>query len=283
DVDPNYVSLFKVNGDKKYRVTDYIFRASRRQYTGLDYSIKPTGTTYTYKRPNTISTDVTAEMIAEGENLFDRIPYAAVRAKFSVAGSKSMEAKEPVYAIKGVYIGGIRDLKEKYNKDNAETFTISTDGLSTDEASIVKEVVDAVKQYLKNGWTEVAADAEEDDIAEAIEADGDRLKNYYKADEYPYRGTTAIDIQRGLAGYYTYYAQYITHDNSASAVPQDKYGVSRNYVYQIGVNKFTFLGNNGTGLVGDGPKEADLSDLFLEMTVKVADWLVNPYNSAWNF
>ncbi|MDE5773520.1 MAG: fimbria major subunit [Muribaculaceae bacterium] len=257
--------------DAPYRVTDSYDGEDENTYMAGSYAdaryyLIPDTKETIYMRPNTLSYN--KDFVPS----FNKVPYAAIKAQIILnnAGTESSYAKgESLFAMNGILIGGARDLK-KLDVDGEEfAVNFDTTGLTTTEKEdiekAIEDVVTAVNNYIEgHNFSDLS-------VAGNLTKENNNIKEFLQAEEY----TRAADGK-----YYTYYATYILHDKDS----KDNawlYGVSRNTVYQLGVESFGFLGNNGKGKIGDGPKPSNIQDLIMKLSITIKDWELNDINSGW--
>ena len=253
-----------------YRMTDSFSSDAVIRYEDYNYYITKESK-YQYKRPNTVSKNYTFKYNKED---FKKFPYAVVKAEFqckNFAGtgkeSESMKQGKKVYAIDGIFLGGFEDFKalraaKKQLKISYTEKTGDKDNFSTAEKANIKLIEDNYNRLLAMTLPSENPNATMDDEKWFQQGLGDKVDVYEPVD----------------GKYYTYYAHLIIHDSGASDVYW-KYGVSRNTAYALTVKSFKYLGNSGDGLPGEGPTPADLSDMGLSLTVKVAPWTLNVENN----
>ncbi|MDE6006224.1 MAG: fimbria major subunit [Muribaculaceae bacterium] len=281
-----------------YRATAVKTSDERAEYQSLDYSYLNSANKFTYAHPNTISKAYTLKKSVDD---YKALPNAAIKVKFNCtnfagtgAVSESMKKGDNVYAVNGVFIGGVKDYI-KLKKAN-KTFAISNsyaDG--SDEYTKVKAVVD-----LYNGLNYSLMPSQKDGKTEGGTEDDAWFKKQFPnvdtyAPEYA-EGESKATTADGAHKYYTYYAKFITHftdpsdvlvqdwmkDKSGNILPQWMYGVSRNTSYALAVNSIRFMGATGDKGVGDGPTASDISTLWIDLSITIKPWDVNVSNTAWD-
>lgn len=220
-----------------------------------------------YARPNTIYQGTPVSYI--------KVPYAVVKAKITVDGAdennSSFGKHEALFAMDGILIGGARDLKALKTASKQFAVTYNETGLDTDKK---KEIDAAITKVVGKVNNYIATHQFKDlDTGTNLDDENAEIVKLLDAEQYDY------DTKN--KGYFTYYASYIQHSNTATDDAW-KYGVSRNTVYQLGVASFGFLGNNGEGEIGDGPAISKIQDLYMNLTVTISDWELNILNKGWN-
>lgn len=278
-------------GTLKYRVTDVV-EAGKGDlefgtYAGVnDFNYNNlTATNKTiYRRPNTVST--AWNWYPEGENFYLNYtvaPFAVIKVEFknnSFAGldwgSVSMAAGEDVYAVNGVFLGGFSDyMKMREEKKEFKIEYSDADAFTETEKTRIASLVSAYNNLLKVETlpSQYASNAGKTD-EEKKQLDIDYFVSQLgEAEEY-----VAEKDAQGNYHYYTYFAHLILHDADNSDLCW-KYGVSRNTCYELKVNSFKGMGNNGTGHPGQGPSVTDFSDLYVNLTVEVLKWNLNLENN----
>ncbi|MBD5204828.1 MAG: fimbria major subunit [Bacteroidales bacterium] len=286
---------YVATGKHPYRVTDVVeagkgdlefgFYADDFNYNNLTATNKTI-----YRRPNTVST--AWNWYPEGENFYLNYtvaPFAVIKVEFknnSFAGlewgSVSMAAGEDVYAVNGVFLGGFSDYMKMRNEKKTFKIEYSDESAFTEtEKTRIASLVSAYNALLKVETlpSQYASNAGKTD-AEKLKLDMDYFKSQLgEAEEYK-----AVKDGENYH-YYTYFAHLILHDPTAK-MPNDaskedlcwKYGVSRNTCYELKVNSFKGMGNNGTGHPGQGPSVTDFSDMYINLTVEVLKWNLNIAN-----
>lgn len=267
-LDKAWVSLFAASGDKKYRVTDvYENDPTDDEFSVYtDYSYSLVSGKNLYRRPNTISISATPT--------FGNTPFVVVKAEIS--GTKVAESAaegEEIYALNGYLIGGVREL---YTMKNTEGFVFkitAPEGITftEDEEQEISQVEDNVNRLLQT-YNFVMKTEGEETVLDIAKNQANIKKNLNTPEVYSYDN-----------GYFTYYAAMIIHDDSKGVEDSWKYGVSRNTVYELGVASFRKLGNNGEGHPGEGPSSTDLSDLLMQVSIKVLNWKLNTKNTGIEF
>lgn len=279
-----------------YRATAVVTSSKRAEYGNLNYKFLNKTNKFTYAHPNTISKDYTLLNSVED---FRALPYAAIRVQFECSNfagtgsaSVSMQKGDNVYAVGGVFIGGVKDFIAL--KKATKTFVVSTDyDEDSNEYTAIKAVVD---RYNSLNFSLMPS---QNDGKEEGGADDDKwFKGQFTgidtyAPEYE-AGESKETTAEGNFKYYTYYAKYITHypdptssdvkpwmKNDGKMLPQWAYGVSRNTTYALAVKSIKFMGSPKGGSVGDGPKESDFSTLWIDLTITVKDWDLNLSNIDW--
>lgn len=269
---PNFESgkhcHFAPAGELKYRVTEQVTNGEVKNYNAYKYPLVKGK--QLYRRPNTISTKYTFKNNKEDYKV---IPFAVVKAEFTstdFAGagfaSKSMAAGKNVYAVDGVFVGGYEDFMElrKAGKKFAVNYGDETQFTSSEKENI-QAIVDNYNRLLEM----------------SLPSDYDSSKGDAENAEWFKKGLGKADEYKAQGGkYYTYYASFILHDKD-NADKCWKYGVSRNTAYALSVNSFKYLGNSGGGKPGDGPTPAEMSDMAIQLTVKILDWTLN-FNNNWD-
>ncbi|MBD5194325.1 MAG: fimbria major subunit [Bacteroides sp.] len=281
---------YKPEGTLKYRVTDVVEAGKGNlefgTYAGVnDFNYDNlTATNKTiYRRPNTVST--AWNWYPEGENFYLNYtvaPFAVIKVEFkniSFAGlewgSVSMAAGEDVYAVNGVFLGGFSDfMKMREEKKEFKIEYSDEDAFSPAEKTRIASLVSAYNNLLNVQTlpSQYASNADKTD-AEKLQLDKDYFVSQLgEAEEYH-----AVKDADGNNHYYTYFAHLILHDATSSDLCW-KYGVSRNTCYELKVNSFKGMGNNGTGHPGQGPSVTDFSDMYINLTVEVLKWNLNIAN-----
>lgn len=255
----------------KYRTTEKVQTDAISRYEDYQYYITKTNK-YLYKRPNTVSKTYN---FTYDQKDFNAVPYAVVKVKFecpNFAGtgveSESMKQGKKVYAIDGVFIGGFEDFLalRKAGKEFKVSFTEKSGekvNFSEAEKNNIKLIVENYNRMLKMTLPSENPNTSIKDEKWFQQGLGDKA-DIYEADED--------------GNYYTYYGSLIIHDGTATD-PCWKYGISRNTAYALSVNSIKYLGNNGNGEAGEGPTPADMSDMNLTLSVKVAPWTLNLENN----
>ena len=169
--------------------------------------------------------------------------------------------------MNGILIGGARDLHKL--DDDGEKFKVNYDisAFPQDKRKDIEDKITAVEKAV-NDFIDARAHLDLD-AAGNLTKEEKAIKDFLKAEEYKYEED----------GYYTYYATYIQHSDDEDDCW--KYGVSRNTVYELGVESFGFFGSNGDGKIGDGPKESEIQDFIMNLKVEIKDWELNQLNNAW--
>ncbi len=271
---------------KIYRVTETITGVSDDDsdrfptYAGHHYSL--TADKSLYDRPNTITTaEATALTNASAnpsKDWFYKIPYAAVKVKFEHKNFTASAAKqERTFAINGVFVGGMRDIKAMKGKTLDEVKALFDCKLTdTDDAKELTAFNDFVETL--HNWVTSYTFKDYDDAENGSSnrtADMNAFKNAFnnKVVEYTYN----TDDQC----YRCFYAALI-YNNKDNESLLDRYGISRNTIYKLGVNSFKFMGLNSGYHPGDDTPESNVTTLNMELSVKILDWQVVSENN-WDF
>ena len=254
-----------------YRVTDS-YGASDEFGTYTDYNYVITkDNKYTYKRPNTVSKNYTFQNNKED---FKKAPFAVIKAKFECkdfagtgAPSVSMAAGKKVFAINGIFLGGLDDYKalKKAGKEFQVNYDNSDNRFSESDIARINLVEQNYNRILEM----------------SLPSSYDNTKTETDDEKWLQAAFDGADVYTADNGsYYTYYAQLITHD-ATSQDPYWKYGVSRNLSYVLMVKSFKWLGNNGTGHPGDGPEASELSEMAIQLSVEPVKWTAN-FANKWD-
>lgn len=266
---------YKESTEFPYRVTDsYGAPDNWNTYTDYKYNNITKTNKYTYKRPNTVSKKYT---FADGKEDYKKVPFAVIRAEFkctNFAGSgdasASMAAGDKVYAVNGIFVGGIKDYKAL--KAAGKKFVVNYDKSSTRFTDNDKTMIGLVEQNY-NRLLEMYLPSETD--ATKTQADDEKWFAEKFANIDVYKANNATDKK-----YYTYYASLLTHKENTND-KYWKYGVSRNLSYALVVKSFKWLGNNGEGHPGDGPGTSELSEMAIQLSVEVNKWTAN-FSNKWD-
>lgn len=277
---------YSADTNNPFRVTSSAISSDLKSYNNHNYTFLNSTNKSTFMRPNTVSTDYT--FLGTKED-YKKLPYTVVKAKFECTnfagatetqsaelakGSISMKNGETVFAVNGVFMGGLSDWKEM--KAKGLTFKAPAVGtLTPAEQADVKDAVDAYNNSLTHELPSTYDSSKDDDDDEAW-----LVGLLVNPDKY--------EADKKTGEYYTYYSALIVHDSTATEVKDGKtvpvvsnyYGVSRNTAYILAVESFKFLGAIGSKHPGDGPEESDFTKLYINLSITVADWAVNNENDG---
>lgn len=266
--------------DNPYRVTSAFPAATLSTYANHNYSYlaNTDNKRYAYVHPNTFGTDFTPETNPSNKESykanFKKIPYVAVKVQFectNFAGtgqpSASMTAGDEVYSVGGIFIGGVKDyFMIKNNADeNKRKFSVNLSdetAFNTTEKDVIQKLVAKYNEIL-----EMKAPSEKNST---LTQGGDEDQTWFKELFIGKDVYTKSDDGK----YYTYYSQLIINDENADT-PQWKYGLSRNTSYALAVKSIKYLGATSGKVPGDGPTDADFSELFISLSITVNSWAPN--------
>ncbi|MDE5808445.1 MAG: fimbria major subunit, partial [Muribaculaceae bacterium] len=257
--------------DFPYRVTDsYGAPDEFGTYTDYNYVLTPDNK-YTYKRPNTVSKNYTFK---NDKFDFEKVPFAVIKAQFECtdfagtgAPSASMAAGDKVFAINGIFLGGLKDYKAL--KAAGKEFKVNYDNSDNrfSDSDIAK--INLVEQNYKRI------------LAMSLPSSYDNTKTDADDENWLQKAFDGADVYTPIDGkYYTYYGSLILHEAN-NADPYWKYGVSRNLSYVLMVKSFKWLGNNGTGHPGEGPEASELSEMAIQLSVQPVKWTAN-FANKWD-